>query len=117
MNYSCYRKGASCLVFTGKGGVTYWFVFTTLDHTVPYNRQSHTRFTAADQEALVAKVGTCKVTEGVTFDDIYAHRRTAVMTPLEEGVVKQWYSQRMVLVGDAAHKVRLPMKRHSATNN
>ena len=108
MNYSCYRQGSSCLIFTGLAGVTYWFVFGDMGRIAPYNPERHLRFNAADQDALVKEVLHCKVTNGVTFGDILAQCRTALMTPLEEGVVKQWYGKRMVLVGDSAHKVRIP---------
>ena len=105
MAFSCYRKGSSCLTFTGLDGIAYWFVFKDLERTTSYARDRHLKFSAADQTSLVNEVLDCKVTDGVTFSDIFDRRRTALMTPLEEGVVKQWHEKRMVLMGDSAHKV------------
>jgi 2-polyprenyl-6-methoxyphenol hydroxylase-like FAD-dependent oxidoreductase len=40
-----------------------------------------------------------------TVGDMFARRTTAGMTDLDEGMVEHWYSGRMVLVGDACHKM------------
>lgn len=41
----------------------------------------------------------------VRFSDIYTRRRTAIMTPLEEGIAGRWAAGRMAIVGDAAAKM------------
>jgi 2-polyprenyl-6-methoxyphenol hydroxylase-like FAD-dependent oxidoreductase len=40
-----------------------------------------------------------------TVGDMFARRTTAGMTDLDESMVEHWYSGRMVLVGDACHKM------------
>jgi 2-polyprenyl-6-methoxyphenol hydroxylase-like FAD-dependent oxidoreductase len=42
---------------------------------------------------------------GHSVGDMFARRTTAGMTELDEGIVEHWYSGRMVLVGDACHKM------------
>lgn len=46
--------------------------------------------------------------EGVVFGDIWAKRERTYLCRVEEGVQRHWSFGRMVLVGDAAHKVRTP---------
>ncbi|KAF4535882.1 FAD binding domain containing protein [Lasiodiplodia theobromae] len=114
-NYTIYRPHSSFLIFTGAGGALYWFIIRELPAPLPYGH-SPRRFTAADIDAAAAAVADACVTttttggEGgengvVMFKDIYNRRRTAVMTPLEEGIAGRWAAGRMAIVGDAAAKM------------
>lgn len=51
------------------------------------------------------KIAHCQVTDNVLISDVWENRKVAVMTALEEGVSEYWASQRLVLLGDSAHKV------------
>jgi len=63
------------------------------------------RYTAQDEEAFVRTWGHLPViASGPTIGEAYANRTQAGMVNLEEGVLKHWYHDRIVLVGDAAHK-------------
>ncbi|KAK0638444.1 FAD-dependent monooxygenase bik2 [Lasiodiplodia hormozganensis] len=119
-NYTIYRPHSSLLIFTGAGGALYWFIIRELPEPLPYGHGPR-RFTAADIDAAAAAVADACVTtpndsedkengeDGqnvvVRFKDIYSRRRTAVMTPLEEGIAGRWAAGRMVIVGDAAAKM------------
>lgn len=65
------------------------------------------RYTAADIAAATARVARVPLTSDgtTTFANVYTARRTAVMTPLEEGVAARWTHARTALLGDAAHKM------------
>lgn len=63
------------------------------------------RYTDADAESKADELADCRVSETLTFGDIWKSRTRGHMVSLEEGVLSQWYFRRTVLLGDAAHKV------------
>ncbi|KAF5570493.1 FAD binding domain-containing protein [Fusarium phyllophilum] len=63
------------------------------------------RYTEADMEALVGKISERPVTDTVVFGELWKRRLKAQMISLEEGVLEHWTSGRIVLAGDAVHKV------------
>lgn len=65
------------------------------------------KFTAADAEAEAAKIADMPVTSHTLFGEVWARRTRGYLCSLEEGVYEHWYANRIVLVGDAAHKVSL----------
>ncbi|KAK5659731.1 hypothetical protein OQA88_942 [Cercophora sp. LCS_1] len=63
------------------------------------------RYSEADEQAFITKWGHLPVIAGgCTIGDAYTNRTQAGMVNLEEGVLKHWSYDRIVLVGDAAHK-------------
>ena len=62
------------------------------------------RYTEADEEEFVKRWGHLPIVSGLKVGDVYANRSQSGMVNLEEGVVKYWSFDRIVLVGDAAHK-------------
>ena len=66
-----------------------------------------TRYTTEDRDRLATEVATIMVGPGVRFQDIWAvaDKDTAVMVNQEEGYCDKWYHDRVVLAGDAVHKV------------
>lgn len=63
------------------------------------------RYTQADEETFIERWGHLPIIAGGwTIKDAYDNRTQAGMVNLEEGVVKYWSFDRIVLVGDAAHK-------------
>jgi FAD dependent monooxygenase len=101
--FSVYRKEASTLIFTGKEGIVFWFVFEDLGEELPYEKTP--RFKDDDIEATCQSVIHLKLTEEIEFGDIYARKTVATKIALEEGVAETWHHDRLVIVGDAAHKV------------
>lgn len=45
------------------------------------------------------------ITDKVTFGQIYSKKSTSTLTPLHEVVWKKWFFERIILLGDSAHKV------------
>lgn len=66
----------------------------------------HVRYTEKDQQELLDKWGHLFVAPGYRLRDIYEHRiKDSGLINLEEGLVDKWYSDRIVLAGDAIRKV------------
>jgi 2-polyprenyl-6-methoxyphenol hydroxylase-like FAD-dependent oxidoreductase len=63
------------------------------------------RYSQGDEEKFVERWGHLPViANGPTIKDAYTNRTQAGMVNLEEGILKRWSWDRIVLVGDAAHK-------------
>ncbi|KAH8175325.1 FAD binding domain-containing protein [Sarocladium implicatum] len=63
------------------------------------------RYSKADEEAFVKQWGHVPIfAGGLTIKDAYTNRTQSGMVSLEEGIIKYWSFDRIVLVGDAAHK-------------
>jgi hypothetical protein len=56
---------------------------------------------------LVGQILDCLVTETVSLGELWKRRLKAQMISLEEGVLKRWFFGRIVLAGNAIHKVKL----------
>ena len=63
------------------------------------------RFSQEDAEREASKIADLPVNEHVLFGEIWARRYRGYLGSMEEGILKHWHFGRMVLVGDAAHKV------------
>jgi 2-polyprenyl-6-methoxyphenol hydroxylase-like FAD-dependent oxidoreductase len=76
------------------------FIYEKLDtptrERVTYSQQ--------EVEEFAVRHGELAVCEHLKVRDVFPMRYTAGMTNLEEGIVKNWSWERMVLVGDACHK-------------
>jgi 2-polyprenyl-6-methoxyphenol hydroxylase-like FAD-dependent oxidoreductase len=64
-----------------------------------------TSYTEKDMMEYAEQLGDLHLTEGLSLREVFATRNNAGLTDLEEGVVEHWAWDRIVLVGDAAHKV------------
>lgn len=98
-------RGKSFLVVAGPGDRCYWFLFVRLPQ-IKYGKQI-TRYTKEDEARFVEEHSRLKIKEGLVFGQVYAKRLTSVLTPLHEVVYKKWFFDRVLLVGDSAHKVSL----------
>ncbi|KAI1017868.1 hypothetical protein LB504_003974 [Fusarium proliferatum] len=63
------------------------------------------RYTEANMQALVSKLSERPVTDSVVFGELWKRRLKAQMISLEEGVLEHWTFGRIILAGDAVHKV------------
>ncbi|TLD10803.1 hypothetical protein PgNI_05400 [Pyricularia grisea] len=63
------------------------------------------RFTQVHRDAMAAEFADVKFAEGVTFGDVWASSHWSNMSLIEEGTVSRWHHGRVVLVGDAVHKM------------
>lgn len=88
-------------VLTGPDAA-YFLVYKQLDRP----RTERVRYTDEDMEALAKSVADHPLNEHVTFGDLWNTRRWALMTDYQEGFVDKWHhGGRVVILGDAAHKV------------
>lgn len=100
-----YRKDHNSVAGTLKPGLVFWAFFVKTPLTRIPNCP---RFTDEDMDALIEEYGDEEIVPGATIRDFYKARVRASLVSLEEGIVQKWSHGRVVLVGDAVHKVRLP---------
>lgn len=94
----------SYLIITGPGGRVYWFLFAKLAVTLFGN--DIPRYSKSDEEVLAGEHASDPITPSVTFGQLYEARTSSVLTPLHEYVFQKWHYERVITIGDAAHKVR-----------
>lgn len=97
------NKGHSYLVISGPQDRVYWFLFVNIGKTHYGPEPPH--YTKEDEEAVVNEHLNDKILENRTFRDLYSTKISSVLTPLPEYVFKKWHFQRIITIGDAAHKV------------
>ncbi|KAF4509317.1 hypothetical protein G6O67_005582 [Ophiocordyceps sinensis] len=95
-------RGHSFLVVSGPERRCYWFMFDRLPD-VKLGKDIP-RYGKEDEARLVRRYAHLPIMEGLTFGQMYAKRITSTLTPLHEVVFDRWFSGRVVLVGDSAHK-------------
>jgi 2-polyprenyl-6-methoxyphenol hydroxylase-like FAD-dependent oxidoreductase len=93
----------------GKGLATQLFAGEDTTVVALYERletptRERSRYTSADEEALVKRWAHVPISKKLAVKDAYDARVESGMVQLEEGVVEHWSWDRVVLVGDAAHK-------------
>ncbi|KAK2039662.1 FAD/NAD(P)-binding domain-containing protein [Colletotrichum somersetense] len=83
--------------------VVFWFVFFRLPETLVWPERG--RYTAEDAAEVAASIAEHPITGEVRFRELWDTRTRADLVPIEEGVLDVWHHGRIVLAGDAAHKV------------
>jgi 2-polyprenyl-6-methoxyphenol hydroxylase-like FAD-dependent oxidoreductase len=97
-------RNYSYLVLTGPDHRIYWFLFKKLPVTA-YGKIP--RYTKDQEDALVAEHASNRITDTLTFGELYALRKTSTLQALPEVVFSKWHYNRIMTIGDAAHKVSL----------
>ena len=97
-----HSKGHAFHFFTQKEH-TIWFLYVRLDQPVVW--PDKIEYTEEDAAALAKEYGEDILTKKVKFHELWDTRIRARLAAVEEGVQKRWFSGRVALVGDAAHKV------------
>ncbi|KAI1016880.1 hypothetical protein LB504_007119, partial [Fusarium proliferatum] len=97
-----YNEKFSYLVLVGPGGKFYWFLFVKLP--APLYGRDIPRYTKADEEKLALQHASDQITPEVTFGQLYGARTSSTLTPLHEYVFEKWHYNRIITIGDAAHK-------------
>jgi 2-polyprenyl-6-methoxyphenol hydroxylase-like FAD-dependent oxidoreductase len=64
------------------------------------------KFTKGDEERFVRAHWDDQITADVRFSDLYKAKQDVIHTPLREFVYRKWHLDRMIVLGDASHKVR-----------
>lgn len=98
-----HNHGRSSLVITGYEGRVFWFLFEKLDKI--YKVPNIPKFTQEDGRKFAEKRLEDLVTGDVKFKELWDRTTTYVTTPMEEGCFEHWHYGRMIVIGDAAHKV------------
>jgi 2-polyprenyl-6-methoxyphenol hydroxylase-like FAD-dependent oxidoreductase len=100
-NYEGLHDKVSTQLLVGSNRM--WFmVYEQLDKP----SSDHIRYTKKDQQEILDKWGHLFMAPGYQLRDIYEQRlKDAGMVNLEEGLVEKWYSDRIVLAGDAVRKL------------
>jgi 2-polyprenyl-6-methoxyphenol hydroxylase-like FAD-dependent oxidoreductase len=98
-----YNDNFSYLVMVGPGGKFYWFLFVKLP--VPLYGRDIPRYTKEDELKLARQHASDQITPEVTFGQLYEAKTTSTLTPLHEWVFQKWHYNRIITIGDAAHKV------------
>ncbi|KAL3418739.1 FAD binding domain-containing protein [Phlyctema vagabunda] len=96
-------KGWTYLVLAAPGDRTYWFLFDGLPETT-YGKNS-AKYTKDDEATLAKAHFKDQITETTTFGDIYEKKIMSTLVPLEEHVFKRWHFDRIITIGDSAHKI------------
>ncbi|KAJ8115387.1 hypothetical protein ONZ43_g4676 [Nemania bipapillata] len=100
--FAVYREQETVIGFTGQDGIVFWFVFEDLKKSTPLSLAP--RYNETDTEALCKTVAGVQVTPRLKFGDLFETRVTAVKIAIEEGIAREWHTDRAVIVGDAACK-------------
>ncbi|CUS13302.1 unnamed protein product [Tuber aestivum] len=100
-----HNHGRSSIIVTGYGGLNFWFLFEKLDKI--YRVPNIPKLTEEDGRRLAEKRLGDLVTGDITFKELWDRTTTYVTVPLEEGCFEHWHYGRMIVIGDAVHKVTI----------
>ncbi|ETS73113.1 hypothetical protein PFICI_15058 [Pestalotiopsis fici W106-1] len=78
--------------------------FTAMYELFDEPTRKRSRYTKADAQAFISRWGHIPAGAGGTVQDLYQASTSHGVVDLEEGVLEHWSWDRIVLVGDAAHK-------------
>lgn len=97
------RSNGIATQVVGSEGTMLFSLIQTVDTSTPVPR----KYTLEDREAMASRFAEVQVAPGVRFKDVWriAERETATMVNQEEGYAANWHHGRLVIVGDAAHKM------------
>jgi FAD dependent monooxygenase len=98
-----FDQSRSTVVMNSSRNKHFWFLIEKFNERKTY--PDIPRFGETDMENMAAKNSDLMVTEHTSFSDIWRLRTKCSMVPLEEVVFDIWHSNRLVILGDAAHKV------------
>ncbi|PTD06396.1 FAD-dependent monooxygenase ausM [Fusarium culmorum] len=93
----------STVVINSSRNKHFWFLILKFNERKTY--PNIPRFGEKDMEKMAAENKDLMVTEHTSFADLWRMRTKCAMVPLEEVVFDVWHTNRLVLLGDSAHKV------------
>ncbi|KAL2787876.1 hypothetical protein BJX66DRAFT_353024 [Aspergillus keveii] len=98
------NEGFSNVIGTGPENRVYWFVTRKMDRT--YFGSEVPKFTKEDEERFVREHWDDQITADVRFSDLYkARKQDVIQTPIREFVYRKWHLGRIIVLGDASHKM------------
>lgn len=98
-NIEIHGKGVSLQCLNSQSR-SWLFIYERLE----FPTRERASYSQEDVEEFARRHGDLAVGEHLKVRDVFPKRYTAGMSNLEEGIVKHWSWDRMVLVGDACHK-------------
>ncbi|KAL4999143.1 hypothetical protein BDV10DRAFT_193812 [Aspergillus recurvatus] len=96
-------KRYSYVVGTGPDDRAYWFLAKNMGKT--YHGAQIPRFSEEDKERIVQEHWNDRITSDLRMSDLYKAKQHLICTPLTEIVYQKWHFGRMIVLGDAAHKM------------
>ncbi|KAI1121478.1 FAD dependent monooxygenase [Nemania abortiva] len=94
--------GMSLHVFTGKDGKLFWFLIFKNLYDGSFSNQNRSVDSA---RSICEGLQSRKVSDDLSWKEIWSRCTIWKMTPLEEGVFRQWNYGRLVCIGDAVRKM------------
>lgn len=98
-----FNKKFSYLIVSGDNDKVFWFMFSDIGEKV--KGVSVPRYSKEDMEKVLQEHLDDKLDQNHTFADLYKNKTHANITAVPEYVFKKWHFNRIITVGDAAHKV------------
>lgn len=102
--YWAYDCDNATTAAAGEPGLFFWFLWARVD---PVQAVRSPRYTDEDAEAFVNEYADRKMCSGWTVGEAWNARVRGTLVSQEEGILDQWNHGRVVLIGDAIHKVSL----------
>ncbi|PHH90143.1 hypothetical protein CDD83_4425 [Cordyceps sp. RAO-2017] len=105
LSVTSYPGKRAAMTITQPRLTTFLFFWKAETATALSRPESAARFTAQDADRAAAGVAHLPVNETMVFGDFWNKRTRAQLSHIEEGVLTRWHYGRLVLAGDAVHKV------------
>lgn len=96
-------KGKTMFLVSGPEHRCYWFFSVKL--CKPEHGGDIQRYSKEDEARFVQEHQGFRISQDLTFSQLFSRRITSTLTPVHEVVYQRWYYKRIALVGDAIHKV------------
>ncbi|KAL5338369.1 hypothetical protein BJX70DRAFT_366896 [Aspergillus crustosus] len=97
------RQDRHYLCSGAPNGLTFWFLFFKTRKQA--DSWDTLRYTDEEKEEYVAEFADDQVRPDLTFRDMYQAATSTALVSIEEFVLKKYYHKRVLLLGDAAHKM------------
>ncbi|OBT85982.1 hypothetical protein VE02_06383 [Pseudogymnoascus sp. 03VT05] len=110
---SVFRKHNSYLISSGPDGRIYWSYFFKLAQRA-YGNDIPT-FTKANEKEILDARANDNITPSLKFRHLLNTKVSYTSVSLQEYVFRQWHFQRIITIGDAAHKI-LPITGYSESS-
>ncbi|PYH87701.1 FAD/NAD(P)-binding domain-containing protein [Aspergillus ellipticus CBS 707.79] len=102
-----YADGYSFITIASKDSRVYWFFFRKMDKK--YAASEIPRLDHIDMDKHVAAFLDKPVAQSVPFAAVYERSVSRNLVPMEEAFYKHWCIDRLVCIGDSAHKMTANM--------
>ncbi|OGM51014.1 putative monooxygenase [Aspergillus bombycis] len=97
------NEQSSHIVGSGPDNRTYWFLMAHMGQT--FHGEDIPQLSNKEQDALAQKHWNDHIRPDVRFSDLYKNRISTIYTPMRECVDRHWHLNRVMLIGDAVHKM------------